>query len=89
MIRERRGGLTPTRATTAERGYGSRWQRARRLVLAEEPICMICKREPSTRVDHKIPKTKGGTDYRENLQGLCESCHNRKTAAEDGGFGNV
>ena len=25
----------------------------------------------------------------ENLQALCHACHSRKTAAEDGGFGNI
>lgn len=26
---------------------------------------------------------------RTNWQGLCKQCHSRKTAAEDGGFGNA
>lgn len=38
-------------------------------------------------VDHIVPKVDGGTDDMENLQTLCRSCHSRKTALEDGGFG--
>lgn len=87
-IREqRRGGLDP-RLSACKRGYGRRWERQRKTVLAEEPICRICGHNPSTCVDHIIPRSQGGSDYRENLQGLCERCHNRKTATEDGGFGN-
>jgi 5-methylcytosine-specific restriction protein A len=26
-------------------------------------------------------------DFANNVQGLCHSCHSRKTATEDGGFG--
>lgn len=91
---QRRGGLTPTpRGTTTERGYGYRWQKIRKLVLARDPCCKICERQGrlavSTDVDHITPKSKGGTDDMGNLQGACHSCHSRKTATEDGGFGNV
>ncbi|MFA6100484.1 MAG: HNH endonuclease signature motif containing protein [Patescibacteria group bacterium] len=53
--------------------------------------CAACGRDrAATVVDHKEPH-KG--DYElfwdeDNWQGLCASCHNRKTAAEDGGLGN-
>ena len=46
---------------------------------------------PATDVDHIIPH-KGNEDLmwdEENLQALCHACHSRKTAAEDGGFGNI
>ena len=46
--------------------------------------------KPTYEVDHKIPH-RGNWDLftdLKNLQGLCRSCHARKTAAEDGGFGN-
>lgn len=36
----------------------------------------------STDVDHIIPKSRGGEDTPENLQGACHSCHSRKTATE-------
>jgi len=31
-----------------------------------------------------VPLAAGGTDERENLQGLCKPCHSAKTAREDG-----
>jgi 5-methylcytosine-specific restriction protein A len=78
------------RATASQRGYGHNWRKLRTLVLAEEPLCSICLVASATEVDHIIPHK--GDDYlfwlRKNLQGLCKSCHSKKTAAEDGGFGN-
>lgn len=56
----------------------------RHVVLVEEPICMVCMRRPSSQVDHKIPLCKGGTDDRENLQGICEKCHDEKTCKDLG-----
>lgn len=85
-VEERRG-------TSAQRGYGYRWQRLRRMFLAAHPLCA----DPfgdhqrdgvvvaATDVDHIVPRTRGGTDDESNLQQLCHSCHSRKTNAEDGG----
>lgn len=46
------------RGTANERGYGSRWQKARLAFLAEHPLCCYCdqqgKLRPSTVVDHII-----------------------------------
>lgn len=38
----------------------------------------------STEVDHIIPLARGGSDDRENKQGLCAPCHKKKTLAEQG-----
>jgi hypothetical protein len=60
------------------------------MVLARDPICMMCHRAPSIIVDHVKPH-KGNWDLfmdQKNCQGLCKPCHDAKTAAEDGGFGN-
>ena len=77
------------RGTSTHRGYGSRWQRLRLLVLARDPVCRHpgCT-ELSTDVDHVVPKSQGGTDTMENLQGLCHGHHSLKTDKEDGGFGH-
>ena len=61
------------------RTRGRRWMRMRNLVLIEEPVCMVCGRRAATQVDHKIPLSKGGTDDRDNLQGICDGCHDDKT----------
>ena len=56
----------------------------RRQVLREEPLCRRCKEQPSTEVDHRLPRSRGGTDDRWNLEGLCGPCHARKTEWEFG-----
>ena len=72
------------RGTTKERGYAGRnWMQLRAFVLARDPVCKICGRKPSRHCDHIKPKRTGGKDTPSNLQGLCASCHNRKTATED------
>lgn len=75
------------RGTSKERGYGDSWGALRAAVLAEEPFCAECLRRdqttPADVVDHIIPMSKGGAPRdRGNLQPLCTTCHNRKTAAE-------
>lgn len=68
------------------RGYGTAWTKLRAIVLAEEPLCRICKRngkvKPASHVDHMTPKAKGGTDHRSNLQALCAEHHTTKTLTE-------
>jgi 5-methylcytosine-specific restriction enzyme A len=61
------------------------------LVLARDPICKICNRYPSVVADHIKPHLGNWDLFTDlnNLQGLCEHCHNVKTATEDGGFGNI
>jgi 5-methylcytosine-specific restriction endonuclease McrA len=44
----------------------------------------ICERKSSTQVDHKHPVIKGGTDERDNLRGICDECHDIKTAKDLG-----
>lgn len=61
----------------------ARWRKLRLLVLSEEPICRLCERNLSTLVDHILPRQQGGEDLaRDNLQGLCNACHNLKTKQE-------
>lgn len=82
------------RLTTAQRGYGSRWQKARETFLNRFPLCRECNRSGRIRlariVDHVIPH-RGDQELfwdTSNWQPLCKTCHDRKTASEDGGFGN-
>ena len=81
------------RGNANERGYTKRWSRARRVFLNEHPLCKLCHDagilRPATVVDHIIPH-KGDMALfwnRDNWMALCATCHNKKTATEDGGFG--
>ncbi|MCX7208176.1 MAG: HNH endonuclease [Proteobacteria bacterium] len=83
------------RGSASERGYTSRWTKARATYLRSRPLCLICKTAgrlvPATVVDHIVPHRGDQTlfwDSENNWQPLCKSCHDRKTATEDGGFGN-
>ncbi len=66
------------------RTTGRKWMRMRHAVLVEEPVCRICGRRASVQVDHIVPLSKGGTDMRDNLQGVCDDCHDEKTAKDLG-----
>ena len=91
-----RGGNSSVRSrlSACARGYGRRWQKRRTLFLLKNPLCRICeaagRTEAATCVDHIKPhKGDQGLFWDEdNWQGLCDPCHSKKTAAEDGGFGN-
>jgi len=89
--------LDALRGSAHARGYGRRWERLRKMVLARDPLCMIqklCGRgldrpgEPahlpalSTVADHIVSRPKGD-DSMENLQGVCRRCHGHKTATND------
>lgn len=83
------------RESSTQRGYGYRWQQTRAGYLAKHPLCVHCKREgrvePATDLDHITPHKGDQTLFwdRGNWQGLCRMHHSRKTASEDGGFGNA
>ena len=74
--------------------YTSRpWRRVRRLKLAMQPLCEVCLSiglvVPASHVDHIVAIHDGGEPLDlDNLQSLCASCHSRKTASRDRGFGN-
>ena len=87
---------TEQRETASQRGYNSRWQKARLTFLARHPLCAECERQgkvtAATVVDHVIPH-KGDQvlfwDSENNWAALCASCHSRATATFDQGFGNA
>ena len=72
------------RGTSAQRGYGGRWQRLREMVLRDRPYCARCHAEGrvvmATDVHHIVAKRNGGQDIQSNLEPLCHSCHSRVTA---------
>lgn len=74
--------------------YGARWKKARKVFLAEHPLCAECERQgkivPATVVDHIVPH-KGDYDLfwdQDNWQPMCGPCNSRKAAREEGAFGN-
>lgn len=56
------------------------------MYLVRNPLCAECDKAgevvAATLVDHVIPLSQGGADHESNYQGLCATCHNRKTAKE-------
>jgi len=40
--------------------------------------CVKCGREVRLTIDHRIPKSKGGTDNLSNLQSMCDPCNQEK-----------
>jgi 5-methylcytosine-specific restriction protein A len=77
--------------STTERGYGWQWQKKRKLVLNDNPFCVIAKvcveryghQRPSDCVDHVIPIAAGGTDDYDNLRGSCTDCNEWKARTLD------
>ena len=66
------------------------WRELRAAKLRAEPLCKECfalgRVVPAACVDHKDGNPEN--DRAENLQSLCLACHARKTATQDGGYGN-
>lgn len=92
--RERKRQVDQRRSNSASRGYGHKWRMARARFLQLHPLCADCAKAGITTaaqvVDHIEPHK--GDQYlfwnEANWQPLCQSCHSRKTAREDGGYGN-
>ena len=68
--------------------YNSRqWRKLRLMILNRDPLCKECEKKnrfvSSVVVDHILPINKGGAKLSfDNLQGLCTTCHNRKSAKD-------
>jgi 5-methylcytosine-specific restriction protein A len=73
-------------STRMQRLSGRAGMERRAAVLADDPLCANCRKNGQTRaavvVDHVVPLWAGGPDVRGNLQGLCASCHDHKSARE-------
>jgi 5-methylcytosine-specific restriction protein A len=88
-------GVGDGRPTAAERGYDGEWRRYRTQYLREHPHCVDPFRKhiglivPASVVDHIKPHHGNKELFwdENNHQGVCKSCHDYKTATQDGGFG--
>lgn len=73
---ERKARFDTKRPSARERGYDSRWQKARATYLERNPVCISCGAR-ATLVDHKVPHRGDQALFwnRANWQPLCTSCH--------------
>jgi 5-methylcytosine-specific restriction protein A len=78
--------------TTAARGYGARWQRARVQYLQEHPVCVMCARRgllvPAGVVDHIVAHRGDMALFWSvtNWQALCKPCHDTHKARQERGL---
>jgi 5-methylcytosine-specific restriction endonuclease McrA len=50
-----------------------------RVIAAHDGRCAICgNKPPKLTMDHKIPRSRGGTDAEGNLQPACPGCNRKK-----------
>lgn len=81
------------RLTANQRGYDYAWQKYRLVYLVKHPLCVVCLIAgilmSATIVDHIIPHKGNRVLFLDpaNHQSMCVTCHNVKTATEDGAFG--
>lgn len=78
------------RLSARERGYDPDHRFWRKAILARDQICRCCGNARASHADHIVSIHKR-PDLRLDLrngQGLCHSCHSKKTASDDGGYGN-
>lgn len=85
--REKRPRPDHYRPNANARGYNHAWQKASKGYLDHHPLCLLCQAKGlvtvATVVDHIVPHRGDSKLFWEknNWQPLCETCHNRKTAA--------
>ena len=76
------------RKSSTQRGYDTRWQKARRMYLNQHPLCLACQKEhrttTATVVDHIKPHRGNQHLFWDvsNWQPLCKQCHDKKTMNE-------
>jgi 5-methylcytosine-specific restriction protein A len=80
------------RPSARQRGYDTRWEKARLTYLRHHPLCVICGKagriEAASVVDHIIPHRGDQKLFwdQTNWQALCRPHHDRdKQAVEKGG----
>lgn len=85
------GSWRSSKTTTAERGYGGAWQRARLEHLRAHPLCVMCLAEVPPRVtaastvDHSIAHRGDDALFwdRSKWQSLCTAHHSSEAQRRD------
>ena len=87
---EQHKALHPEESRSASnRGYGKKWQAARKKYLEAHPLCVECMKQgryvKATDIDHIIPHRGNPRLFWDhgNWQALCHSCHSKKTNRQD------
>ena len=78
----------PKGSPAVRRDRGRPWMRKRQAVFERDGyLCLECRRQGrvtlAVEVDHIVPLHLGGTDALANLESICKSCHDVKSAAEE------
>ena len=65
----------------------ARWRALRLVIKLRDVLCKMCGQRAVQEIDHVVPArawvAQGGDYYdKSNLQGLCKSCHSKKTRQE-------
>lgn len=83
------GGWRTDKQGSTSRGYGYKWQQARKRHLASHPLCVMCQAagrvEAATVVDHITPHRGDMTLFwnESNWQSLCATHHSRDKQREE------
>ena len=84
------------RGTARQRGYGTRHEtQFRAVVLARDPVCVLCKQAPSRHADHhpdsrrELAAAGRDADDPRYGRGLCGPCHSSETAQHQPGGWNT
>jgi 5-methylcytosine-specific restriction endonuclease McrA len=81
--------------TSAQRGYGYKWQKARLSHLEAHPLCAYCERDGRVTaarvVDHQVPHRGDMTLFwdRSNWVSLCTPCHSSVKQREEAAARNA
>jgi 5-methylcytosine-specific restriction endonuclease McrA len=86
------GSWRAGKTTSAQRGYGYRWQKARDRHLSMHPLCVMCLEEDRVTaamvVDHKVPHRGDETKFwdESGWQNPCAHHHSSHKQREEAGL---